>query len=355
MGIVDYAYSNTRIRVMKSHLLKNSDLETLTRAKNLNDCLMSLKQTHYGEILSRLEKVTIREIEKHLSIDLMRTISKISRISPPDCVPFLSAISKKYEFEYIKLILNSKMGNLSPEEIRDNIPVAEVDHSFGYKHTEEFLSRLIDLPVETITALLCGRYKGLDEFMLESPDPLDTLIALDRYYFSELQNSLGTLKGGDRKAVSMLISMEVDIANIMIILRSITHGYAAGRFIIPGHDPHINELGEHTPKDVTDAIAKLSKTVYGPLLEDTISVYTETNSLLQMELTLKRYLAEQGRIIMYNHPFQLGFILGFLKLKESEIENLRAVCIGVNEGLSSDGVRELLILPSATKSRPVSG
>jgi len=344
--MTDYAYSNTRIRVMKSLLLKNSDLEALSRAKNLNDCLMSLKQTHYGEIFSRLEKVTIHRIERLLDIDLMRTIDKVMRISPQNCVPFLGALSKKYQFGYMKLILNSRGGNLSREEIKDRLAIEEVGLSFGYKHTEEFLSRLMDLPVEDIIALLCERYKGLDGFMQESPDLLAMLIALDQYYFSELHNAVEYLKGGDRRVASMLISMEIDTSNVMIILRSITRGYEAKRFIIPGHDPRINELGKHTPRDVMDAITKLSKTIYGPLLEGATSSYTETNSLLQMELTLKRYLSRKSKILMKEHPFQLGFILGFLKLKELEIENLRAICIGINEGLSSDRIGELLVMSS---------
>ncbi len=346
MGIADYAYSNTRIRVMKSLLLKNSDLETLIRTKNLNDCLMSLKQTRYAEIFSRLEKVTIHGIERLLDVDLMRTVDKIIRISPQSCVPFLNALSKRYEFEQIKLILNLKMGNLSRGEIEDRLAIEEMGLLSSYRHTEELLSRLIDLPVEGIIALLCERYKGLNEFMPESPDLLAVLVALDRYYFFELQNYIDNLEGEDRKVASTLISMEIDACNVMTILRSVTHGYEAKRFIIPGHDPRIDELGEHTPRDVTDAITKLSKTTYGPLLESAASSYIETNSLLQMELMLRKYLAKESKILIREYPFQLGFILGFLKLKELEVENLRAICVGVDKGLSPDKIRELLVMSS---------
>jgi len=349
--MADYAYSNTRIRVMKSLLLKNSDLETLIRTKNLNDCLMSLRQTRYAEIFSRLEKVTIHGIERLLDVDLMRTVDKIIRISPQSCVPFLNALSKRYEFEQIKLILNLKMGNLSRDnlsrgEIEERLAIGEMGHLSSYRHTQEFLSRLIDLPMEDIITLLRERYKGLDGFMPESPDLLAVLIALDRYYFSELQNSIDSLKGADRKVASTLISMEIDTRNVMTILRSVTHGYDAKRFIIPGHDPRIDELGKHTPRDVTDAITKLSKTTYGPLLESAASSYIETNSLLQMELTLRRYLAKESKNLIRGYPFQLGFILGFLKLKELEVENLRAICVGVDKGLSPDEIRELLIMSS---------
>lgn len=346
MTMADYAYSNTRVRVMKSSLLKNSDLEALIQTKDLQEYLTSLRQTPYVATLSGLDKVTLREMEKYFSRDLIRTIDKIIRISPPACVPFLNAISKKYEFEYLKFILNSKTGGLSTEEIRDRIPMAELNHLFGYRHTGEFLSRLIDLPVEEAPALLCARYPGLAEFMSDPQDSLDTLIALDRYYFSELQNALRPLKGGDKKVVSMLISLEVDIANIMIILRSINQGYDVRRFIIPNQNPYINELCEHTPNSVMDVLTKLSKTVYGPLLEDAASGYTTTNSLLQMELTLRGYLVKKSKILMKEYPFQIGLILGFLKLKGLEIENLKAICVGIDEGLPADKIRELLLISS---------
>jgi V/A-type H+-transporting ATPase subunit C len=335
--MADYAYSNTRIRVMKSLLLGNSDFEVLLRAKNLNNCLTSLKQTAYGGALTRLERVTIHEIERILDTELTRTIGKVIRMSSHRCAPLLAVISEKYQFEYIKRILDAKMGDLPPEEIRDMVP-AVGEYSF--------LSRLIDLPVRDIKDLLCDRYEDLDEFMPESPGSLETFVALDRYYFSELQNALKNLGGRDRKVASRIVSMEVDIANIMIIIRSITRRYDSSKFIIPGDDSNITDLVEHMPKDVMGVIEKLSRTHYGPLLEDAVSDYAETKSLVRLELTLKRYLAGENKVLTEGDTFQLGYILAFLKLKELEIGNLRAICVGVNEGLSPDRIRELLIMPT---------
>jgi len=339
MAMVDYAYSNTRIRVMKSLFLKNRDLEALSRAKNFEDYLTSLKQTQYSGIFSGMEKATIHEIERVLSIDLKETIDKVMGISPQSCVPFLDAVSKKYQLEYIKLILNSKVGNLSEEEIMSKFFIPE-------KSTEEFLSRLINLPIEPIDdiiALLCSRYKGLDEFIPESPQLLDILIALDKYYFSELQRSVKYLKRGDKKIASRLISMEIDISNIMIILRSITRGYEIERFIIPNRSSYLTALDEYTPDNVIEFIENLSKTIYGSVLEDVVPIYKRTDSLLCFELALKRFLIGECKKIMKEHQFQLGFILGFLKLKEMEIGNLKAICVGIGESLPSEEIRDLLV------------
>jgi vacuolar-type H+-ATPase subunit C/Vma6 len=339
MAIVDYAYPNTRIRVMKSLFLKNSDVEALTRAKNLEEYLMSLRQTLYGGLFSGMEKASIHEIERVLSRDLTKTIDKIRGMSPKNCTPLLHTISEKYLFECIKLILNSKAGNLSPDEIRDRLVILE-------RSDEGFLSGLINLSVEDITALSCKRFKGLDEFMPESPLSLDILVALDRYYFSKLQNSLSYLNRGDRKTASRLITLEIDAVNLMIILRSITHGYGSERFIIPNQDSYLTPLDEY-PSNVAEFIEKLSKTIYGPVLTDAVPVYKQTNSLLDFELALKRLLIKENKRVMNENPFQIGFILGFLKLKGVEIENLKAVCTGIGESLNSDEIRGLLVMPSS--------
>ncbi len=345
MSRADYAYPNTRIRVMQSYLLGNSELGALTRSKSLNDFIISLKQTRYEAILSKLGDVTLHNIEKQLDADLMMTSNKIIQISPQRFTPLFNILSKKHQLKYIKLILNSKMGNLPPEEIKGIIPAADLDH-VPYKNTEEFLLRLIDLPEKDITTLLCERYRGLDKFISDSSDLLDRMIALDRYYFTELQNAVDQLKGDEREIISMFIAAEADTSNLMIILRSIKLGYDARRFTIPCYDPRINELGKHTPGDITDAVKKLSGTAYGPMLEGALPGYTETNSLLQIELTLKRYLADKSRVLMRDYPFQIGYILGFMKLKEFEIENLKAICVGIDEGLPADKIQELLILPA---------
>lgn len=343
--MADYAYPNTRIRVMKSLFLGNRELEALTRVKNLKDYLVFLKQTPYSEILSEIEEVTIQEIERALSMNLIKTIDKVMNISPKNCISFIDATSKKYQLECIKLILNSKLSNMPKEkdEIMNKFYISE-------KSTEEFLSRLISLPVEPVdstVALLCERYSNLKEFIPESPQSLDILIALDRYYFFELQKSVRYLNGRDKKIVSRLISMEIDISNIMIILRSIIYDYEIERFIIPSYDPYLNAFDEYTSSDLVEFIEKISKTVYGHVLEDTMRVYKKTKSLLHFELALRRFLIRESKILMEKNPLQFGFILGFLKLKEMEIENLRKICIGLGENLPANEIRELLILPSS--------
>ncbi len=331
-----YAYSNARIRGMKSFLLKPSDLEALIGARNLKDFVVLLEHTPYKEILSRLEDTTPSNIEKLLMADLIETADKIVEMSP--CKSLLESMSKKYEIGCIKMILNAKVSNIPIDRIKDRIFIES-----------ELLLKLMETEgSEDVINLLVEKYEGLDEFIDKESEefPLNVVTGLDMYYFVKLRREVDGLSGGDREIASRLIDMEIDCINIMVILRAIYHKNNARKFIIPGHNPSIEEcIGL---EDVMNVVSKLSDTVYGPVLTKASSIYTETNSLLPFELGLKKNLIEGYIGATMGNPFQIGTLLGFLKLKENEIENLRAICIGIENNMQADEIKELLIIRSSS-------
>lgn len=356
--IVDYVYSNTRLRIMKGLFLKKNDLETLLGLRDLRDYILFMRQTNYRGIFSKSDRIDVHEIERLLTMNLIKSTDRVIGFSPEHSVTFLDCLLKRYQFECIKLILKSRMSSLSRQELMDRFFIPGVDHIFSYKALqskffrhkilidEEFLPKLIDAPIENIKVLLCDKYPDLDEF-IQGSGLLDIIPGLDRYYFSETQKCVNYLKGMDRKIASKYIAMEMDIENIMIILRAVVHGYEFERFIIHGHSYYLGALDKYISDNIAEILTKLSKTVYGDALKDAVPIYTKTGSLLHVELALKRYLAEENKRVMYQHPFRIGFILGFLRLKEIEIENLRAISIGINENLPADRIKELLIMSSS--------
>ena len=335
MSLSDYAYSNTRLRVVRSMFLKKNDIETLVGVKNLKDYVSFMKQTVYGESFSKLDAVNIQGIERVISLDLMKAVDSVIGLSPESSVPFLGILSRKYLFGCIKRILQQRMSDLSPPEIKNE-----------FFADEEFPPGLIDAAVEDIPALLCNEYCGLGEFIPESAGLVDILVGLDRYYFSEVKKGIDCLHGTDKKMASGLLAIEIDIINMMIILRSLTQGYEYTQFIIPAYKSNLDSLDKYALDDVGDILTLFSKSIYGRALKNAIPGCKETKSLLHVELALRRYLVEESKAAMSQNPFHIGFILGFLKLKEIEVENLKTICIGIGEGLPANNIRELLIMPS---------
>ncbi|MBN2014845.1 MAG: V-type ATPase subunit [Candidatus Altiarchaeota archaeon] len=354
MSLADYAYSNTRIRVMRSLLLSEKEIDSFSRASSLEGFIMSLRQTPYGELFSKIEKITPQEVEQYLTIDLLRTITKVSMISPKDCRPFINAVSKKYELEYVKFVLNSLAGNTPSDKITGVLPASESGQLFAGGGVEEFLERLADMSLNDIRSSLFERYSNLDRFMPSSPELLDMLVALDKYCFSELSKAVEYLSGGGRKTAAMLLSLEIEGANIITVLRAAARGFDASRFIIPGGGYYLKDLDRYVIRDeldkygvrhVSSVLEKLLKTPYGQVIKESVATYAETKSLLPVELSLKRYLAKQGVRIMAKQPFEIGFILGYVKLKEMEVDDLRAIAVGIGEGLPAGKVGMLLLTP----------
>jgi V/A-type H+-transporting ATPase subunit C len=341
MGLVDYAYSNTRIRVMRSKLLSERELEALTRAKSLDDFVASLKQTHYGDVLSGVEKADAHEVEKHLRMDLLRAVRKLFALCPERCYPFIEAAAKKYEFNLIKFILNSQAGNVPQEKIDARLPIGRTEALLDGE-TEEFLSKLGTLPPEELASSLKAMYPGLGDFLHEN-DKLSILLALDQYYFAGLRSAVGKLKGPDKKTAAMLVSLEADAVNVLIIMRAVSRGLDAKKFIIPGKGYYLKVPEEYVADDASGVMKKLSSTPYKTVLEEPFSDYVKTKSFFSMEMAMKTFLIKQSRAVMLKYPFRLDYVLGYLKLKEMEVEDLSAICFAIGENVHAEKIGSFLV------------
>lgn len=342
MGLIDYAYANTRLRVMKSQLLSEAELESFTRAKSLDDFADALKQTHYNEVFSGIEKVDEYEVEKLLRLDLLQTIQKVAYIAPPMCEPFVEALARKYEFSFIKLVLNSQAGKVSAAEIEAKLPVGGSEELFS-KGFEEAITKIISLSNEEIASLLMRRYRGLDEFLVDSKDKMSILLALDQYYFASMKKAIGTLSGQDKKTAQMLSALEADGANIMMLFRAVARGYDPAKFLIPGKGYYLKVASKYIADDVEGVMRKLSLTRYGMVLAEPFALYAKTKSFFPIELALKMYIVKQSRLIMARYPFSIDYVLGYVKLKEMEVEDLTAICVSIGENMPAEKIGSVLV------------
>jgi vacuolar-type H+-ATPase subunit C/Vma6 len=342
MGLVDYAYANTRLRVMKSQLLSESELESFTRAKNLDDFVDALKQTHYNEVFSGMENVDEYEVEKVLRLDLLQTIRKVTYIVPPSCEPFVETLARKYEFSLIKQVLNSQAGKVSAEAIEAKLPVGGSEDLFS-KGFEEMITKIISLSIADIATLLKRRYPDLDDFLGEPKDKLAIFLALDQYYFASMRKAIGAFSGQDRKTAAMLAALETDCANIMMLFRATARGYDPMKFMIPGKGHYLKIMSKYVANDVEGVMRKLSSTRYGRVLAEPFALYAKTKSFFPMELALKMYIVKQSRLIMARHPFSIDYMLGYVKLKEMEVEDLTAICVSIGEKMPAEKIGGVLI------------
>ena len=345
MSAATYAYSNTRIRVMKGDLLTERQMDALVRSKDLEEFVSSLRQTYYADVLASLEKTDVQEIEEKLGEDFVRTVDVLHTICPENCKPLFEALLKRYELELVKFIINSK--GASPFS---GIPFKKPKVPFEDVSLQEFASKLESASLGDVVSLLEKRYEGI-EFKSDETDPaaevssLDVLVALDNYYFSNFLKSLDSFGVFDKKIAKKMVCLEVEAANILIILRSAVHGFNAQKYLIRGSDYNLKDIEEYFKEDVSDIFAALLETPYAAILKDAFESYEKTKSLLPVEVALKKYIASEGKRYMGDEPLKLTYIFGYLKMKEIEIDNLKVICLGISEGLSAEKIDTILVMP----------
>ena len=96
-------------------------------------------------------------------------------------------------------------------------------------------------------------------------------------------------------------------------------------------------------KTISELVGKLSESNYGKILTGALPEYEKTNSLLPFEIKLKRHVLERNKLALQGDPFHLGTLLGYLKLKELEVENLRIIAVGVFHGFAEEEITNLLV------------
>lgn len=334
----NYAYPNARVMAMRGLLLKETDIKALICAKDILGYTALLEHTPYRENFSKLEKVDIDNIENALFIHLVDTSKRILDMVPEKAMQFFAERFKKYEIELLKIIINHS-------------DRANMDFSGYYpllsRNTKRVITQIIESKnIADIAEVLKGTEYGrfIAEVPVSGEQVLPLITAFDRYYLENLWNCTGNLSKIDRKMTRIVVGTEIDITNIMTILRSMKLNYEAEGFLIPLTYRLGDLKGILGLSNIADVVSKLSDTPYGNVLEKSLSRYEEKDSLLYFELNLKNYLIRECRGLFAGYPFHVGIPLGFIVQKEMEVGNLRAIAMGIDSKLPQEEIEDMIVM-----------
>jgi vacuolar-type H+-ATPase subunit C/Vma6 len=328
-------YTNARIRGMKSFLIKESEIRIALELKTAADFAVWLENTPYKALL---EGKAIADINSALFRDWIRTNGKIARIVPDGMREFLSARASAFEIEALKLLINSKSGEAGGTGDVESYLVF-LSRKLKSKERElvaaDSVEKLVDLLEGTGYGIMLKRW---------ADEGKELTSELDRYYYEKMWFLAGKLPGGQSGAARKLMGAEIDIVNIMNILRSKSPGTEKETELIPIFNRLRKAVASESIKapDVKGAVSALSGTPYGRVLDEQMQEHEKTRSLFCFEMGLRRYLLREHRKAMFV-VFSIGVALGFLKLKEFEISNMRSIAYGIDNGLGKDQIEGMLI------------
>ncbi len=173
---------------------------------------------------------------------------------------------------------------------------------------------------------------------------------LDNVIYRDLRNLVRYFGGAnglgnrDKFQLYRLVSKEIDLINIIIMLRCILSDMDASDYIIPAnfalHDKFSSIL---TSETVTDALNILARTPYRHIV-DQIESNDEREALYEFEILSKRYMVKTIKRGLSVSPLGMTCVYGLLELGYYELKDIITLLVGKLNDLDPATIKSKLIL-----------
>jgi V/A-type H+/Na+-transporting ATPase subunit C len=342
-------YLIARLRGSRSSLVGHQQLVALSESKSQTEIIGLLVEGPYGPELSKLgdDSSTI-ETERAIRLGFAESVMSIIRASGGDTRDFLAQYRQRFDaYALAGLVVFKAQGKTWEEYFATRQPL-------GLKKEQELhqlysLEDIATIAREAGDRHLSDRLKGFSAGDIEGER--SSLVrdiingwGEERFYKYIDQK----LSGPDRENCLPIAGSAIDIANLMIIVRSKLIGASGVRdHLIPSHwklnQRSIDQLLAAT--DVTQTLDEAAAhEYYYRILSGARQKYEESKSLSFIEVALRRYQLDLSKRLFLGFPYSVGIVLAFLVLKENEARNLAAVLAGVSARLPTDELRSLLAI-----------
>jgi V/A-type H+-transporting ATPase subunit C len=371
-----YVYCGAKISAWEAKLLLESRMFEFADAAKVSNILAGLDDTGYRTYLAdvpRDEGVDIVAVERALNGYLSDSYRELLDAVPEKDKPTIVKLFKKIDLYNLKTVVTA-IHNKVPKE----------------KRLEEMLpsSTMLQERLEMLAAV--GDFDELLEF-LKGTEYFDAfsaalekykdeglpilLSALDKAYYSSLwadvrgkklwedvldkggrpsfkkivRNTREALaKMAQRPILKKIVGYEIDAVNIKTILRLKRDGATPEEIMYPLILPSY-ELSEKTltwmaeSKSVQEAVTGISHTTYGPILAKPLPEFEATGSLFPLERALDEGWLKICKWMSVMKSLSLAPVLAYIRLKESEVKNLRAIIRLKADNIEPEKIKETVV------------
>lgn len=350
-GITGYAYTNARIRGMRSYLLGRPQIDALAASDDMNQVIQKLEATPYGPDVDTaiLQGRTAARIDEGLKTNMVRAYRKVLSFVADESHRILTTLLGQWDVFNVKTVLRGKHMRLDPGEIADGLVAAG---QLSESDLEE-LAKLPDVKAVVDTLVTWGipyarRLSRAFPEYIKNEDLSEMELALDRYYFEWAQKQLAG-RGDNLKAARQVMGVQADVTNLLTVFRALKADMSDVQikdfFLEGGLYVNARLFGELVEQsDIDQVLDRLRQTPYGRVLDDAILVYLEENNISALERALEEVLLRKAVSLGAADPFGVGIAISYLWGKQNEITNLRIIVKGVSAGLPPERMKKELIL-----------
>lgn len=345
--MADYDYGNARLRVMKSRLLSQRQLEDLAVMGSQQGLIVALSKTVYQQAIeSALTRATgMQCIDEALRSDLVDSVGRMRTFYHESAAQMVAILLRAYDIHNLKAILRGLSKNAPANEIMTTLlPVGDLDVDVLHELTRlsnprEMIDRLGSMGSPFAWPLLNVRAQAPKAGTPEME------LALDKWYFQEAGQLLRS-ETGSADLLLAALALEVDLINLQTMLRFIHYSHdrqgapEMTHFLLgPGRISGDILLNAGSQDSVPAAIETLSGSFFSPALRAGLQEYMRSNRLSDIEKQLRRFRLKWLAGQITQDALGIGVVLGYLALKINEIGNLRWIMLGIDLGLQPVAIR----------------
>ena len=340
-----YGYSNARVRGMKGLLLNSNALNELIKVGTIEGMAELLQRTGYkNELASSSVAFSGSElIEAASASNFARAVQKLIKITPKDDAAPLQALLLKWELMNLKTLMHARKLSRSYDEVKAQLfPVgglSEDDFKILLKADDKDL--LSELRRTGLWTLLSSRQKmrGAMESAMKNADAFFRMeSAIDGGAYLIMDSALAS-HGSEVSRIRKIMKREIDAKNVLIIER-LKKRMDRGRVmksLIPGGTMNESMIGMIMDSRDMAGLASVIKTKFP-------GISVKDDKLTNLEIALERSIAAQKVSAFHSAILSVGVIIGFMLLKEEEVNNLRKIAKGKEFNMTEGEVREMLVV-----------
>jgi len=344
-----FAFAVSFVRALKSKLLTSGNLDMILKSKDEVDAIRVLSDTIYAPYVAKFigKPFDIKQFEDAIQESYHNDYARVVRATASATArDALTLIHRKHELNCLKMIFRCVMEGVPSEQAKDLItPMGE----YTYDHSLELLKIKDPGMIAEDIKDRKARRLVLDSLpeckKLGSTIPLEA--SIDKYYYTSIWNVTQQLPRSDRAPVENILGIEIDSANLDILIRGKEAKIPAShleRFMLPISYRFASEFEQAMNAPTAgDALRILSSGFYSVALQRAVETVKSVGSLFPVEVAMKRYLASENLSVFTGYPFHAGTLLAYLNLKLYQTQDVRGVVLGKRDGMTADKIRAFLI------------
>ena len=350
-----YTGAYGRIKAYETEFLPEETFRRLMELKTVDDISSMLYGTFYKQDMELFSAI-YKGVDL-VNISLNHRLIRRNRIAlfaaPTPARDIIRSYLAKWDVENIKSIISSKYMGYQIRETENflvsfrDIPIG----MFGGAMTHDDFKALISLgtieeTVNYLSAFGYGQYilQMMDRYR-KTGDVGVLLSALDNYNYMKLGDSL-KFYNGDEGPIRRFISEEIDLRNIMVILKGIDLGVefdVLKEALMPmGNISPASLRDMYSPGGVDQALDRL-KTFY-KVLETAALQYASDRRLEILETSIKLEIYSKYMDVFSQQALSVGSTFAFILRSERERERLRSILFGRYYSISEDRMKRLASL-----------